>query len=247
MDTFTNEMIAKHNILALLKAQLIAEAQDRGLVVHLVLTPTLASTVQPTPAAGPQLPPPGTTQFPYEDYTLCPTAPATPTAPQIPGINQSPFVDYDAIPYMVHPYYQLDATQYESGANKRRFYECTPQEEQTQATTSTTESSAVPGLDQIREYESSPNELSIDEGDGDDDDDDDDAAANDDTLDIFNGAVPNTEKYLKVANGVYRYEIDAILDTFIAGYGDVCMNNHSMIVNFDLSCQQAQCRCLECL
>jgi hypothetical protein len=54
------------------------------------------------------------------------------------------------------------------------------------------------------------------------------------------------ERFLTVYNGNYGGEFNQIMDAFISGYGSIFSQQHSMIVNFELGCSNAQCICDSC-
>ena len=47
--------------------------------------------------------------------------------------------------------------------------------------------------------------------------------------------------------GEYGYALKQIMDILSSGYGSTHIQHHSMVIEFELTCSQAQCVCFDCM
>ncbi len=135
-----------------------------------------------------------------------------------PNQNETMQQDVDPAEYMGHPYYQKDATQYPSRPQKR----------------------TAPGSQELYEpdcpklLQTSPKIMKIVHEHAEQ------ANPNPKQLEHSSNPYTSKEKYLKVANGRYGYEIDTVLNIFRVGHGTMNTRDHSMQVNFQLQSSDKQ-------
>ena len=124
--------------------------------------------------------------------------------------------------YVGHPYYQLDATQYPSRPRKRT---ASASHELPDSPTVTQMESKI--LKRTHEHTRPINPTTPKQ------------------LEHADNPYNSADKYRKVANGRYGYEIDAVLNIFRVGHGTMNTRDHSMQITFQLQGATKQEPCHE--
>ncbi len=131
--------------------------------------------------------------------------------------------DIEPIDYMGHPYYQLDATQYPARPQKRTA----PSQELREPGSPNVTQTAPKILKRLHDHTRPINPTTPKQ------------------LEHADNPYISADKYQKVANGRYGYEIDTVLNIFKVGHGTMNTRDHSMQINFQLQGATKQEPCHE--